>query len=67
MIQNAVSVVIWKNRSDAEIGFHITTKMWFGKFKNLVYTAILSLIVHILNPIVAIMPFLWHYKILLQN
>lgn len=55
-IQNAVSitiavlVAIWKNRSNAEITFHITAKMRFGQLRNLSDAAVLSRIGHILNP-----------------
>lgn len=48
--QNMVSVPIWKNRSNAEIAFHITTKTWFGQLRNLSDAAVSSWIGHILNP-----------------
>ena len=48
-IQNAVLVVIWENRPNAEIAFHIALKTWFGQFKNLSDTDVSSWISHILN------------------
>jgi len=46
----AVSVAIWKNRSNAEIAFHNTAKTRFGQLKNLSNAAVSSQIGHILNP-----------------
>jgi len=41
----------WKNRSNAEIAFHITAYMQFGQLKNLSNVAILSQIGHILRTV----------------
>jgi len=46
----AVSVGIWKNRSNAKIAFHITVKTRIGQLKNLSNVAVSSVIGHILNP-----------------
>jgi len=46
----AVLVTIWKNRSNAEIAFHIAWKTWFSQLRNLSDAADSSQIGHILNP-----------------
>jgi len=46
----AVSVAIWKKRSDAEITLYIAVKTQFGQLKNLSNAAVSSQISHILNP-----------------
>ena len=49
-IQNATSVAIEKNRSNAKIASHIAVKMRFGQLKNLSNAAVSLWIYHILNP-----------------
>jgi len=41
LVAIAISVAVWKNRSNAEIASHIVAKMWFGQLKNLFDAAVL--------------------------